>query len=82
MRHDDMQRSMLAVETLTRDCRAYVGTEPCRQFIALLNALAETYKLDLIDVTPAGLVHTQTALRQVLLLRDALISPQPLLPKV
>jgi hypothetical protein len=79
---DDSLRVMAAIETQARELRHFRGTDQSKLLVGLLNALAESYRLDLADVAPDGLVRVQTALRQVLAIRDVLTSEHPTLPRI
>ncbi|MEO8296341.1 MAG: hypothetical protein ABI574_00895 [Burkholderiales bacterium] len=71
-----------AVESLTRDCQAYAGSDSHRPLLGLLDALAEAYKLDLMEVRPEGLLHVQAALKQVVALRDSISTPGAPPPRI
>jgi len=56
------------------ELRAYVGTEPVKSLIRLLDALEGQYKTDLETVTVDQLIPLQTALRQVSALRRSVMA--------
>lgn len=73
---------MRAIEHHATIVAAYDGSEVHGHVVALLNALAESYKLDLIDVDPAGLVRVQSAIKQVLAIRNAITGSGPIVPRI
>ena len=50
--------------------RAYADSDLSKHAIEMLDALAASYCLELINVAPEGLVRLQSALKQVSALRD------------
>lgn len=79
---DDAVKVMQSIEHHTRELRLFRGSDQSRLMVGLLNALVESYRQDLADVTPEGLVRVQTALRQTLALRDVFTSEHATLPRI
>ena len=83
MAHFDMaQHTHLLLIDATKTVRAYEGSELSAHAIELLDALAASYCLDLIDVAPEGLVRLQAALKQVTALRNIFANDGMDLPKI
>lgn len=66
----------------SRDLRLYAGSDVSKQAIALLDALYDCYCLDLIDVSPDGLVRLQAAIKQVTYLRNVFANDGMDIPKI
>lgn len=79
---DDVERVLAAVEHHARALQAFAGAEAHTHMVGLLTALAESYKLDLIEVDEAGLVRVQSALRQVVAINRAIQGSGPAIPKI
>lgn len=69
---DDYATAQARVTDATVTVRAYQGTEVHRAMGELCDALAESYKLQLADVTVESLPRLQGALKQCLALRKCL----------
>lgn len=66
----------------TKALQAYIGAEAHNHMVGLLSALADCYRAELVDVTPDQLVKVQTALRQVLALRDSITTEGASAPRI
>lgn len=71
-----------AIEGHVKVLRQFVGTDVHGHVNGLLEALKQSYMLDLVDVTPEQLQLKQGALRQVIALQAALTGGMATLPKV
>lgn len=60
------------IATATHTLREYTGGDAHRHVCDLMMALEESYKHDLITVDADNLVRVQTALRQVVAIREAI----------
>jgi hypothetical protein len=69
---DAQQRAHAQLVDATRIVRAYADSELSGHLVSLMDALTATYSLELMHVSTDGLVRVQSALRQVLALRDVL----------
>ena len=79
---DAGQRAHDALIETVRDVRAYADSDLSKHVIDMLDALAASYCLDLIEVTPDGLSRLQAALKQVSLLRDIFANDGVNIPKI
>ena len=62
--------------------REYAGTDGSRAMVAMLDALAQSYLIDLVSVNPDGLVAIQSALKQVYAIRNVLGNDGQDIPKI
>jgi hypothetical protein len=62
--------------------RAFSGSDTSGVICAMLDALIEIYKLDLMHVTPEGLIRLQAALRQTQSIRDVVAGESQDIPKI
>ena len=66
-----------SVQATRLECAQYRDSEQSRQFVLLLDALADQYLLILATVTPDKLAYTQGALAQVVALHQILRADNP-----
>lgn len=79
----DLESSLRArISEQTLILREYTGGDTHRHFLELLKALEESYKHDLTSVTVDDLVRVQTALKQVVALRESIVAGSISEPKV
>jgi hypothetical protein len=79
---DEQSRVMSSIEHHAVALQSYIGSEAHTHMVGLLNALIESYKLDLIEVDVADLVRVQSALRQVLAINKAVQGVGPAIPRI
>lgn len=79
---DAGERTHEALIEAVRTVRAYEGSDLSKHVIDMLDALAASYCLDLIEVTPDGLTRLQAALKQVSVLRDVFANDGVCEPKI
>lgn len=77
---DDLARARSLVEA-TNVAKEYFGSDVIRAVTNMLEALEESYKADLADVNPEGLVALQSKLKQTQAIRKVLSKEMPL-PKI
>lgn len=73
-----LARSLVDASNVAKE---YNGSDPIRAVINMLEALEESYKDELFDVLPDGLIALQTKLKQTQAIRKALCNETPL-PKI
>jgi hypothetical protein len=83
MAHVDMENHThkLLIEA-NRNVRAYADSDASKHAIELLDALMASYCVDLIHVSPDGLIRLQAALQQVTALRDTFANDGMNIPKI
>ena len=74
--------ALARMQTALADCRAYRASEQSKHLASLLDALAESYRIELESVSPDGLARVQAALAQTRALRAALTDEIGELPKI
>lgn len=79
---DKSRSTYKALQEATLVVREYAGSDPSKHAIALLDALYDSYCLDLIDVTPERLVAIQSAIKQVMYLRNVFANDGQDVPKI
>ena len=62
--------------------RAFCGSDASRTMVAMLDALIDSYKIDLMHVNADGLVRLQSCIRQVLAIRAVVADESQDLPKI
>ncbi len=62
--------------------REYAGTDGSKAVLAMLDALAQSYLIDLVNVKPDGLVAIQAALKQVYAIRRVMDNDGVDIPKI
>ena len=62
--------------------RAYAGSDSAHAMTAMLDALIESYKLDLMYVTPEGLTRLQAAIQQTASIRAVIADESRDIPKI
>lgn len=77
----DSLRQARALADATAVAQEYMGSDPIRAVIGMLEALEENYKSELADVLPADLIALQSKLKQTQAIRKALTKETPL-PKI
>lgn len=82
MKMDDSLTAMKQMASATSVVRAYAGSDPSKALLALLDALIDSYKLDLMDVTPDKLTHLQAAIRQTAAIRAVVADDTTDAPKI
>lgn len=75
----DEMNKMLQASTVVR---AYSHSEAARALVALLDALIETYKMDLMQVKPDKLVELQSKLFQTVAIRNVVADATSELPRI
>jgi len=66
----------------TRTVRQYAGSDCSRHVIEMLDCLARSYVLDLVNVDVDGLVKLQAAIKQVYAIRSVLDDNGLDIPKI
>lgn len=66
----------------TRTVRQYAGSDGSRMVIEMLDALAQSYTEDLLNVSVDGLIHLQAAIKQTQAIRSVLDNDGLDLPKI
>jgi hypothetical protein len=66
----------------TRTAREYTGSDASRAMVVMLDALAQSYLMDLVSVNPDGLVAIQAALKQVYAIRRVVDNDGVDIPKI
>ena len=79
---DQSHQAHKALIEATRTIREYAGSDSSKNTITLLDALYDSYCIDLINVKPEGLIAIQSALKQVSLLRDVFANDGQDIPKI
>lgn len=67
MTHDE---AVTCLNAAVAEVTEYAGTSQHVAALRMLDALAETYRHDLVSASPDQLVHRQACVRQVMALRD------------
>lgn len=62
--------------------RAYAASDSARAMLALLDALIDSYKLDLMHVSPEGLTRLQAAIQQAAAIRAVVADDTTDIPKI
>ena len=79
---DHADVALVRLASATKAVREYHGTDLYRAMSVLFDALAESYKLEMINVTAEQLPRIQGALKQALALRDCLDPKATDIPKI
>lgn len=79
---DEAYRAHQVADDRTKALQAYIGSEAHTHMVGLLNALADGYRAELVEVSAEHLVRVQTALRQVLALRDSINTEGASAPRI
>lgn len=66
----------------TRTVRQYAGSDVSRHVIEMLDCLAQSYVMDLVNVPVEGLVPLQAAIKQVYAIRSVLDNDGLDIPKI
>lgn len=66
----------------TRTVRQYAGSDCSRYVIEMLDALAQSYVMDLVNVPVEGLIPLQSAIKQVYAIRSVLDNDGMDVPKI
>lgn len=61
---------------------AYADSDTARATCAMLDALIESYKLDLVHVLPEHLIRTQAAIQQTVAIRNVIAGVSSGIPKI
>lgn len=79
---DAATKAMKDMSRAAEVVRALSGCDSSNAVCAMLDALIESYKLDLMHVTPDGLTRLQAALRQTQSIRDVVAGESQDIPKI
>ena len=77
-RESQLQRELIEATSVVR---AYAGSDVSVNVIAMLDALGQSYTMDLVHCTVDDLVRIQSALKQVYAIRNVLASDGQNIPK-
>jgi hypothetical protein len=75
-------KSMKDIQNAAEVVRAFSASDTSQAISAMLDALIESYKLDLMRVLPDGLVRLQTAIQQTIAIRQVINGQTHFLPKI
>lgn len=79
---DPENKAMQDIQNAAEVVRAFSASDTSQATIAMLDALIESYKLDLMRVLPDGLVRVQTAIQQTIAIRQVINGQTHFLPKI
>lgn len=82
MKVDDEMTAMKQMASATSVVRAYAGSDSSKALLSMLDALIDSYKLDLMVVTPDKLMHLQAAIRQTAAIRAVVADDTTDIPKI
>lgn len=60
----------------------FAGGDCANAIVSMLDHLIETYKIDLMNVSPEGLTRLQAAIQQTLAIRDVVANGTKAIPKI
>lgn len=70
------------MESAAEVVRQFSSSDTARATCAMLDALIESYKFDLVRVLPDGLIRLQTAIQQTQAIRRVISGESQCLPKI
>ncbi len=79
---DPATKAMKDMASAAEVVRAFSGSDTARATCAMLDALIESYKLDLIRVLPEHLIRLQTAIQQTQSIRNVIAGESQDIPKI
>ena len=79
---DQQAKAMKNMASAATVVRAFSASEANQAMTMMLDALVESYKLDLMHVSADGLTHLQAAIRQTLTIRATVADESQDLPKI
>lgn len=82
MKIDDSFTAVQHMASATSVVRAYAGSEASKAMLVLLDALIDSYKLDLMHVKPDGLDRLQAAIGQAAAIRAVVADDTTDSPKI
>lgn len=82
MKIDDSLTVMKQMASATSVVRAYAGSDASKAMLVLLDALIDSYKLDLMHVKPDGLERLQAAIQQAAAIRAVVADDTTDIPKI
>ena len=82
MQHDKAIQAMRNVSATTELVKAYASSDSANATCAMLDALIDSYKLDLMHVTPEGLTRLQALIQQTDAIRGVVSGERQGLPKI
>jgi len=75
-------KTMQDIQNAAEVVRAFSASDTSQAISAMLDALIESYKLDLMRVFPEHLVRVQTAIQQTIAIRQVINGQTHFLPKI
>lgn len=82
MKLDASLTAMKQMASAATVVRAYAASESSKALLAMLDALADSYKLDLMHVRPDGLDRLQAAILQTMAIRNVVADDTQDIPKI
>jgi hypothetical protein len=82
MKKNEQQLMQERLIEATRTVRQYAGSDASNAVIEMLDGLARSYLIDLVNVDVTGLVKLQAAIQQVYALRNVLANDGLDIPKI
>ena len=79
---DPQLAAMKQMSSAASVVRAYSAADSSKALIAMLDALVASYALDLMHVSPDGLVRLQAAIQQTRAIRQVVADESQDLPKI
>ena len=79
---DPAIKAMKEMASAAEVVRAFSCSDTARATCAMLDALIESYKLDLMRVAPDGLVRLQAAIQQTQAIRSVIAGESQDIPKI
>ncbi len=79
---DPENKAMQDIQNAAEVVRAFSASDTSQAINAMLDALIESYKLELMRVLPDGLVRVQTAIQQTIAIRQVINGQTHFLPKI
>lgn len=79
---DDSLTAIKQMSSATTVVRAYAGSDASNALLAMLDALIDSYKLDLMHVKPDGLDRLQAAIQQTVAIRAVVADDTADPPKI
>ena len=79
---DNAMLAMQKMASASNLVREYAGSDSASAMLALLDALIDSYKLDLMHVKPDGLERLQAAINQCQALRNVAANQTNDIPKI
>lgn len=82
MKVNDQLLAIREMAAVTSVVRAYAGSDAARAMLAMLDALIDNYKLDLMYVQADGLDRLQAAIQQTAAIRAVVADETTDIPKI